>query len=140
MKFIDLAKAFGIASALLVINVLVAIFVVTVYAYLIEPGHPQEFYEKAAMRIAPLCSHIAGTALFFAAGYFFTRRKPEQNGLMFATVVTGFYAIIDAASVGFTGVAEMEFTLSMIAKWIATLVGAFCATRVTIRQPAELEP
>lgn len=129
MKPIDLAKAVGIAVAILVVNVLIAILVVLVYSLFIEPGHPREFYDAAALRIAPWCSHIAGTALFFGAGYLFAKRRPQRNGLLFAAAFTAFYALIDAATVGFAGVFEVEFSLSMLAKLLAALAGAFLATR-----------
>jgi hypothetical protein len=129
MKPIDFAKAAGIALAILVLNVLIAILVVLAYSIFIEPGHPREYYDEAALRIAPWCSHTAGTALFFAAGYYFAKRRPERNGLVFAAVVTVFYAIIDAASVAFAGVFEIEFALSMLAKLAAALAGAFLAAR-----------
>ena len=88
MKPIDFIKAIGVAIALLAINVLIAILVVIVYRFLIEPGHPTEFYDEAAMKIAPWCSHIAGTALFFVASYFLTARRPDRNGPLFAAAVT----------------------------------------------------
>jgi hypothetical protein len=129
MKPIDFAKAAGVAVAVLVVNVLIAILVVLVYRFAIEPGHESEFYDEAALRIAPWCSHIAGTALFFGAGYLFTRRRPDRNGLLFALAFTVLYALIDAATVGF-GV-SVEFGLSMLAKLAAGQAGAFLAIRTT---------
>jgi hypothetical protein len=129
MKPIDYAKAAGIAVALLVLNLLIATLVILFYAFVIAPGHPSEFYNEAALRIAPWCSHIAGTALFFVAGYLFAKRRPERNGLLFAAVFTVLYAIIDAATVGFKGIMGVEFALSMLAKLLAALAGAFLATR-----------
>jgi hypothetical protein len=124
MRPLDFAKAAGIALALLVVNVLIAILVVLAYAFFIEPGHSSEFYDAAALRIAPWCSHIAGTALFFAAGYWFARRRHERNGYLFAATFTVFYAIIDAATVGFVGALALEFLVSMLVKLLAALAGA----------------
>ena len=127
---IDFAKAAGVAIAVLVLNVLIAILVVLGYRIFIEPGRPSEFYDAAALRIAPWCSHIAGTALFFGAGYLFAKRRPQRNGFLFATTFTAIYAIIDAATVGFVGVFGVEFGLSMLAKLLAALAGAFLATQI----------
>ena len=129
MKPIDFAKAAGVAVALLVFNVLIAIVVVLVYGFAIEPGHPREFYDAAARRIAPWCSHVAGTALFFAAGYLFGRRRPDRNGYAFALAFAVLYAVIDAGSVGFAGALSVEFGLSMLAKLAAGEAGAFVAGR-----------
>ena len=129
MKTIDFAKAAGVAIALLILNVLIAILVVLGYSIFIEPGHPREYYDAAALRIATWCSHIAGTALFFGAGYLCAIRRPERNGFLFATAFTALYAIIDGATVGFVGIFGLEFALSMLAKLTAALTGAFLATR-----------
>ena len=129
----DYAKAAGVAIVLLVLNVLIAILVVFGYSILIEPGHPREFYDAAALRIVPWCSHTVGTALFFGAGYLFARRRPGRNGLLFATAFTVLYAVVDAAAVGFVGVVEVRFALSMLAKLLAALLGAFLATRARRR-------
>ena len=116
---------------LLVLNVLVAILVVLFYSAFVEPGRSREFYEAAATRIAPWCSHIAGTAFFFCAGYLFTARKRSRNGFLFAAAFTVFYAIIDSATVGFTSAFEIELLLSTLAKLAASLAGAYLATRRT---------
>ena len=139
MKPIDFAKAAGVAIVVLVLNVLIAVLVIFAYSIFIEPGHPPEFYNAAALRIAPWCSHIFGTALFFAAGYLFARRRPERNGLLFAVAFTVLYAIIDGATVGFVGTLSVEHGLSTLAKLLAALAGAFLATpkRTAPAEPPE---
>ena len=129
MKPIDFAKAAGVAIAILALNIVIAILVVLAYSVFIEPGHPREFYDEAALRIAPWSSHIAGTALFFGAGYLLTKRRPQRNGLLFAAVFTVLYAIIDSAMVAFAAFVQVEFWLSMLAKLLAALAGAVLATR-----------
>ncbi|WP_145218434.1 hypothetical protein [Gimesia alba] len=129
MKLLDYAKAAGVAFILLAINVLIVILVVMVYALFIEPGHPSEFYDEAAKWLAPWCLHTAGTALFFVAGWFLTTRQPERNAYQMVMIVTLFYLFIDAASVGFAGIWSVGFALSMLAKLLASLAGAFAGSR-----------
>jgi hypothetical protein len=129
MKPIDFAKAAGFAILLLVLNVLIATLVILFYSLVIEPGHPHEFYNEAALRIAPWCSHIFGTALFFVAGYWLSKRRPDRHSCLFATAFTLIYVLIDAATVGFVGIINLEFAISNLAKLLASLAGAFLATR-----------
>ncbi len=131
MKPIDFVKAVGVAIAVLAANIVIVILTVFGYSTLIEPGHPGEFYDSAALRIAPWCVHTAGTALFFGAGYLFARRRPQRNGFLFAATFSVLYAIIDGATVGFAGVFSVEFALSMLANLLAALAGAWLATRRT---------
>lgn len=129
MQRIDYAKAAGVAIGILALNILVAILAVVVYSYFIEPGHPREFYDEAALWIAPWSCHIAGTALFLGAGYWFAKRRPQRNGFLFAVTFVVLYAVIDAATVGFAGILEVRFILSMLGNLLAALVGAFLASR-----------
>ena len=129
MKPIDFAKAAGVAVVILVVNVAIAILVVLVYSLFIDPGHPREYYDKAALRIAPWCSHTAGTALFLVAGYWCARRRPVRNGYLFAAAFTVLYAVIDGATVGFVGFFAVAFLLSMVAKFGAAMLGAFLGGR-----------
>jgi hypothetical protein len=129
MKPIDFAKAAGVAIGVLALNILIAVLVVFGYSVFIEPGHPREFYDAAALRIAPWSAHIFGTALFFGAGYLFARRRPQRNGFLFAAAFSVLCAIMDAATVGFVCVFEVEFALSMLGNLLAALAGAFLAGR-----------
>jgi len=129
MKPIDFAKAAGVAVGVLALNIFIATLVIVAYSLWIEPGHPREFYDEAALRIAPWCSHIFGTALFFAAGYRFARLRSRSVALIFAAAFTVLYAIIDSAIVAFAAFWQLEFWLSMLAKFAAALAGAYLATR-----------
>ncbi|MCA9046107.1 MAG: hypothetical protein KDA69_17395 [Planctomycetaceae bacterium] len=129
MKPLDYVKAAGLAFVLLVVNVLIAFLVVFVYAAFIEPGHPSEFYEQAALRIVPWSCHILGTPLFFFSVLLLTARCPRRNSYLFATAVVAMYALLDAASVGFSGVFDIYFALSMLLKLAATLAAAHLGGR-----------
>lgn len=127
MLKIDYAKAFLTAIALLIVNVAISYVVVAVYAYLIEPGHENAFYEAAAQEIAPWSSVIFGILLFFLAGRYFARRNPERNGIVFALAIAASYAAIDIAIIlslgAFSSIAAI-FVLSMTTKALAGYLGA----------------
>lgn len=78
MKPIDYVKALVVAVAVLAITLAASFPMVAFYAYFIEPGHPQEFYNAAAQWIAPWTSYILGPLCFFAFNYWLARRSPAR--------------------------------------------------------------
>lgn len=133
MQPIDFAKALGVAVLVLILNLACAFVAVWLYSLFIAPGHPRAFYEAAALWISPWSAHVAGTILFLLAGYLTARRRPRRNPYLFALAFAAIYALIDAASVGFKGVMNLEMALSMLGNLAAALAGAFVAAR---RSPA----
>lgn len=74
-------KALGVAVATLAITLAASFPMVAFYAFFIEPGHPQEFYNEAARWIAPWSSHVIGPMVFFAFNYWLAARSPRRNRL-----------------------------------------------------------
>ena len=70
MSTLDFVKAFGVALLLMVLNVAIAFGVMAIYGNFIDPGHPAEYYQTAALRIAPWSSVVAGSLLFFGAAWY----------------------------------------------------------------------
>lgn len=128
MKPIDYAKAFGIAAAVLILDVLIAIGVVYLWA-VSTPGHSQDYYDTAGIDVARISTRIVGTALLFAAAWLFGRRNPNRNAYAFAIALAVFYAFLDAASVAFKDVFVASFAVTMALKLVGSLVGAWLATR-----------
>ena len=129
MILMDFVKAFGVAILLLIIDVLIAFCVVYVYVSLTDPGHTQAYYVTTGVPIARWSTRIAGTALILGAAWFFGMRRPLRNAWMFAVTVTAFYALVDAASVHFAGVATISFGLTIGLKLAGGLAGAWLAVR-----------
>ena len=98
MKFADFAKALGVAVFVLVVAIAASFPMVAVYAYLIEPGHPPEFYTEAANWIAPWSSYVLGPIVFFACNYWLAKTGRVQFPLRFAALTIGCYVLVDLGS------------------------------------------
>ncbi len=95
MKSKEYIQALGVAIASIVITVIISFPMVTFYAYFIEPGHNQEFYDDAAQWIAPWSSYILGPILFFLFNYWLSKRSQKQSAIVFATATIAFYVILE---------------------------------------------
>src|ERR1700722_10289845 len=129
MKSIDFAKALSVAILVFVAEVLIAFCVVYVYVSLTDPGHTQAYYVTTGVPIARWSTRIAGTALILSAAWLFGMRRPLRNAWMFAIAIVAFYALVDAASVQFAGVATISFGLTIGLKLAGGLAGAWLAVR-----------
>ena len=58
MQPIDYAKAAGLAILVLMLDFAVAFLVVAFYSLAIDPGHPQAYYEAAALSITPWSTRV----------------------------------------------------------------------------------
>ena len=134
MKISDCLKAVGVALATLVITITASFPMVAYYAYIIEPGHEQEFYVEAAQWIAPWSSHILGPITFFVFNYWLARKSPERNARVFALVTILAYLVIDLGSVPAMGGDITVFLTVAAACWIAlklagAMLGAYLSER-----------
>ncbi|MGO9930468.1 MAG: hypothetical protein ACLPV8_01445 [Steroidobacteraceae bacterium] len=135
MRPIDVAKAFGVAALVFVLDVLIAIALVYGWAIFIEPGHDQSYYETAALPIARWSTRSAGTALMFGAAWFSARRRPQRNAYVYAALLVFFYAFIDGVSAAFVGFFTLSIALAMLLKLIGALAGAYLARTRRSRAP-----
>jgi hypothetical protein len=85
------------------------------------------------LKIVPWIVHIASPILFLVAGYLFARRRPDRNGLLFATTFAVVYAIVDGAMMGYPGILSAEFLWSMLANLAAGMIGAVVGGRKASR-------
>ncbi len=131
-KAIDVIKAAGVTILLMAINVAVAIGVVAIYAYVIEPGHDNAFYEAAALDISPWSSVFAGAPIFFAGLYLFTKWRPQRDAIKFAIAVVAIYTMLDLIMLASEGALQsLAFiaALSWVTKLVAALMGAKMASK-----------
>ncbi len=134
MKPVDSMKAAGIAAAVLILDVLLAVGVVYLWAIFINPGHPRAYYASAGVPIALLSTRILGSALIFAASWWAARGNPERNAVAFGVVLVVYYALMDGVSVGFQGFFTLGTAITLLLKLAAGIAGGLAA--VKLRQAA----
>lgn len=134
MKRIDLLRAAGIGFAVFIGTLLLSVPMVAFYSFVINPGHPQEFYNEAAKWIAPWSSHVFGPLIFLLLNYRGARKRPERNAMTFALATVLAYLLIDLASVPMFGIAFSTvltgtFFISLAVKTAGALLGAALGQR-----------
>ncbi len=132
-KSVDALKALVVAIVVMAINVAISYVVIAVYAYVINPGHEDAYYEAQVPVIAPWSSVVAGVFLFFGAAYLFAKRRPERNALWFAVAIWVGYLLVEFAILAGVGASLIEMfpilALSLGTKLAAAILGAKAATR-----------
>lgn len=130
MNLAEFAKALGVAIFVLVLTIAASFPMVAVYAYLIEPGHPPEFYSEAANWIAPWSSYILGPIVFFCCNYWLLKTGRVRFPLQFAASTIGFYVLIDwglfvfLIQIPLSSFFTAGILLSLVVKVIAAYWGA----------------
>lgn len=135
LKPIDFSQAFGVALASLIITMAASFPMVAFYAYIIEPGQPQEFYVDAAQWIAPWSSYLLGPIVFLALNYWLVRRTVKRNPAAFAVATIGFYLLIELSFVPIMGLDPSVFLTASMAFWLAVkLAGALLGAHLGSRR------
>lgn len=134
MRAIDFVKALGVAIATLAITLAASFPMVAFYAFFIEPGHPQEFYNEAAQWIAPWSSHVLAPLVFLAFNFWLARRSPERNAMLFAVATIVLYALVDLSTLPMMGLPiaaalTVTFGLSLCAKAAGAILGAYLGSQ-----------
>lgn len=130
MTLVRLASLVGVGVLVLVLNVAGSILYMVVYGYLINPGHPKEFYDEHIKVAAPYCSIVAGVPLMFLAGLWVAGWDGGQAGLKAALAVWLAYTVIDIAvllAAGATAKLAVICSISLLTKLAAAWAGAVVA-------------
>lgn len=131
MKLRDLLIAFGLALAVMALNVAASFGWVWIYS-LMEPGQTPAAYQAYAQRIAPLSSVIFGMPLMFAAGWLVGRSRERRRALLTGLAIAGLYVTIDAAivfGIGASGALGPVVLASWLTKIAAAGLGAWSASK-----------
>lgn len=135
MQVWDYLKALGTGALALALNLLTLVLLVFGYSQFVEPGHPQEFYNEAALRLGAYSGPIGGATILFLLISLLSRRRPQRNAYAFAGATFASYFAIDTAlglaTTPATELFRLPFLLSMAGACAAALVAAFLATKRT---------
>ena len=133
MNIRHILKLIAATLLVMIVNVLVSVLVVTVYAHLINTGHPNQFYEEFATNSAPYISIIAGFPLMLSLCWWLSRRWPPELVMRSVILIWMFYAVIDITIVMASGEVTSRLallvTVSMITKLIAAVMGGKLGSR-----------
>ena len=133
MKLIDFTKAFGLAAAILAMNLLILILVVFLYSQLVAPGRAPEHYSAVAPQFGTWSAPIAGITLLFATAWLFGRRRPGRNPYAFALAVWASYVVVDTAMglamAPLSALLTPPFMIGMGGGLVASLAGAALTVR-----------
>lgn len=149
MTLVRLASLIGVATLVLVVNVAMSVLYMVIYGYLINPGHPKEFYDEHIKVAAPYCSIVAGVPLFFLAGLWVAGWSGAPGvaanlGIRAALIVWLAYAVIDLAIVlavgGVTGKMAGLVTASLITKLAAAYAGGWVSMQYAAQSAPSIQP
>jgi len=124
MKPIDFAKALGLGALVLVLDLCFAFGTVTVWAWFIEPGHPQSYVMAQAPRLSTFSTRLFGPLLLAGFVWLFSRGRPERNPFAFAGAVFVLYLLLDGATVAFHGLYNLTVLITVALKLAGAMAGA----------------
>ncbi len=102
-------------------QIVAAVLWVTIYSYLINPGHPAATYEAYAQVASPWVSIIAGAPIFYAASRWIAKSRAT------ALALYGIFFLIDGG-----------ILVSMTVNWTASALGIVGLSYVTKLVACEL--
>lgn len=120
-------KLIGLAVLIMITLVIISILEVTLYSYLINPGHDFSVYEVHANSSAPFVSGIFGFILFFLIARYW-KRKAFNNLFKLITLLPLTYVLLDIVVLILTGMVQWSsfiliFILSNGAKFLGSYLG-----------------
>ena len=122
-----IASLVGVALLVMAANILCTVLYMVIYGHLINPGHPDQFYQDHVKIAAPWCSIVAGMPLMFLAGWWVAGWQQSRPVVRTALVLWAGYAVIDfsiLAAAGMTATIAGFFLASFLTKLGAACLGA----------------
>ncbi len=120
-------KLIGLAIPTMITLVIISILEVTLYSYVINPGHDVSFYEEHAMSSAPYISGIFGFVIFFLIAKYW-KKKEYHNVFKLIIFFPLIYVLLDIAILLLAGTVEWSnfiliFVLANGAKFLGSYLG-----------------
>ncbi|MBL7682067.1 MAG: hypothetical protein JNK00_01810 [Flavipsychrobacter sp.] len=128
-KYIAL-KLIGLAVLTMIALVVISFLEVAVYAYMVNPGHPESFYETHAEASAPFVSGIFGFIIFFLVARYW-KRKGFQNPLNLTFLFPLTYVLLDIIIITAAGVQWSDFIFIFLLANAAKFLGSYLGYKLT---------
>lgn len=117
-----LAWIIGTAILILVVNVALTVAYMVIYGHLINPGHPEAFYQEHVKIAAPYCSIIFGIPLFYFVCRWVGGKWERSFAVKAALLVWLVYWLIDLTII--------LANFSQLTFWLSGLVIISLATKL----------
>lgn len=130
MKKYLVPKLAGLALLTMITLVIISIIEVAVYAYLVNPGQEDSFYDAHAMISAPYISGIFGFIVFFLVARYW-KKKRYENGPKLVFLFPLTYLLLDLVIIVSFGVDWSEFFLTFLIANGAKFLGSFSGYKLT---------
>ena len=130
MKKYIVLKLIGLAVLTMVTLVIISILEVTVYSYLINPGHESHVYDAHAESSAPYISGIFGFLIFFLVARYW-KKKEYPNSLKLVLLFPLVYVLLDIILITVAGVKWSDFILIFALANAAKFLGSYSGYRLT---------
>ncbi len=129
MKPVDFVRALGVAILAMVLDILCAVAVVSVWTLVNRPDHPLATTDPIVVDLSTQSTRICGPIILALLVWLFSRKRPDRNVWAFAAAVFGFYLLVDWGMVAFQGMLEPVALGIAALKLAGALVGAWLARR-----------
>jgi hypothetical protein len=130
MKQYTILKFIGLAMLTMITLVIISVLEVTLYSYVINPGHDESFYEAHAQLTAPYVSCIFGFIVFFLVARYW-KRKGFQNLLRLIILFPLIYVLLDIIIITVAVVQWSDYILIFSVANGAKFLGSYLGYKLT---------
>jgi hypothetical protein len=130
MKQYTVLKLIGLAILTMITLVIISVLEVTLYSYVINPGHDEAFYEAHAQLTAPYISGIFGFIVFFLVTRYWTK-KGYHDVSRLAILFPLTYVLMDIVILFAAGIKWSDYILIFLLANAAKFLGSYLGYKLT---------